>query len=414
MDVFLIAVITAFLGEFKITVFNSSFRFALGSAAFFFLLLFYNKFIPPITGIITGIIITFYRIGLDYLFNDNFGLYNSVLTHSPITGYYFVFGLLLYLGQMGKFRDKPYYLGVLGAFSDGIANIIELVIRTVIFDQFLLTPTSLKFVVVVAVLRSYFVVGLFNMFRVEQMNAIYQEQKRRFEQIQMITSNLYVEEFYLKKLINQIEEVTGKSYKLYSYLKKHEQIPKEINSIALSVAQEIHEVKKDHQRVIAGLEKIISQENAVNKMQISEIIKLIINSNRNYAIMLQKNIRYIQDLKLDLSIKNVYLFVAIINNLVANSTEAIEKTGTIEVKVERTGNNILVEVIDDGVGIRPGDEEIIFEPGYTTKFDKSGQPSTGIGLSHVKSLVRKLGGDISVEIDSMKTKFKVCIPNDKL
>lgn len=72
---------------------------------------------------------------------------------------------------------------------------------------------------------------------------------------------------------------------------------------------------------------------------------------------------------------------------------------------------IVIEFADNGRGIAPGDHERIFE-----LFRRSGeqnQPGEGIGLAHVRSLIRNLGGDIDVssEID-IGTTFYIRLPRD--
>lgn len=414
LSVLMIVLVTAYLGELKIIVFSSSFRFGLGSAAFFFFLLFYRDIFYPAIGLLTGVFVTFFRIGLDSMFVQPFSFQDSFMTHSPVIGYYLVFSIVLYIGRPRHFLDSPFYLGVLGAFGDGIANIVELFIRTDFSGNFLLTTSNLEYVVIIAIVRSFFVVGLFNMTYTKQMKAINLEQRRRLEQVQMITSGLYVEVFYLKKLLSEIEDVTAKSYELYRTLKKHRDISQDIASTALSVAQEVHEVKKDNQRVLAGLEKIIHQETVFFEMQLSDLVELIIHANQKYSEMLNKKIEFYFDVSVNLEITKVYPLVVILNNLVANSVEAIEDTGFIKVSVTKSEEELAIEVIDNGIGIHPQDEDVIFEPGFTTKFDESGKSSTGIGLSHVRSLVNKLGGVIHVLSQSSRTVFKIIFPVSSL
>ena len=414
MVLVIIIVVTAVLGELKIIAFSSNFRFGLGSAAFFFLLLFYKQVSYPLIGAAAGIIITFFRIGLNYLFDETFIFYDSFLEHSPIIGYYFTFSLLLFLGQARKFYDKPLILGLIGAFTDGFANIVELSIRTVITGDFLLHLSNIEYVIVIAVFRSFFVVGLFNIIHTNQMKVIYIEQQKRFEKVQMITSGLYVEVFYLKKLLNEIERITATGFELYQKLKKYKEVPQELATSALSVVQEVHEVKKDNQRILAGLEKIVQQEMVITRMLLSDLINLIVSSNQKYSLMLNKEIEFKQNQKVNYEIDKIYPVVVIMNNLIANSVEAIEGVGTVELYVTENDGNIQIKIIDDGTGIHPGEETVIFEPGYTTKFDTYGKPSTGIGLSHVKSMIEKLHGDINVSLEKSKTIFTVTFPVKEL
>lgn len=412
--IFTIVFITAFLGELKIIAFSSSFRFGLGSAAFFFLLLFYKEVSYLLIGVLAGVFITSFRIGIDYLQIENFDIFNSLATHGPILGYYIIFALILYLGRASYLFEYPLYLGLLGAFSDGTANIVELIIRSFLISNNLITLDNIKYVVIIAILRSFFVVGLFNMTFTKQMKAIYHEQKRRLEQIQLISSGLYVEAFYLKKLMKEIENVTAKSFELYRKLKEYDEIPQNISQSALSIAQEVHETKKDNQRVLAGLEKIIEQETVLNQTSLTEIFELIIRANRKYSALLKKDIEFKYEVNVNIQINKVYLLVAIINNLVANAVEAIEGKGKISLLAYEERNFLKIRITDNGTGILPGDEEIIFEPGFTTKFDEAGKQSTGIGLSHVKSMILKFGGNIKIISKSSDTIFILELPIDSL
>lgn len=72
---------------------------------------------------------------------------------------------------------------------------------------------------------------------------------------------------------------------------------------------------------------------------------------------------------------------------------------------------VVIEVEDNGRGIAPTDHERIFE-----LFRRSGaqdKPGEGIGLAHVRTIVRNLGGDITVssELDAGTT-FSILLPPD--
>ena len=72
-----------------------------------------------------------------------------------------------------------------------------------------------------------------------------------------------------------------------------------------------------------------------------------------------------------------------------------ERPLSISVRTFITGRNALrIEIADNGRGIAPEDHERVFE-----LFRRSGlqdSPGEGIGLAHVRSLVRNLGGEITV------------------
>lgn len=70
-----------------------------------------------------------------------------------------------------------------------------------------------------------------------------------------------------------------------------------------------------------------------------------------------------------------------------------------------------VDVTDNGRGIAPQDFERVFE--LFRRAGQQDQPGEGIGLAHVRSLIRNLGGDITVESEPGKgSTFKLNLPAD--
>lgn len=407
--IIVIIIVTAFLGEVSINPFESTFRFGLGSAVFFFLLLFYKEIPYRITGLLTGVFTTFFRVGLDYLALDSFSFLESLQSHSPIIGYYFSFALLLQLIMKSRFYQNPLLLGFWGALCDSVSNFVELLIINSFDPISFFSSIEMTYVLTVAVFRSFFVVGLFTIFQASKLNAVYQEQHFRFEQIQMILSELYIEGFYLRKTLSDIESVTAKGHKLYREIKSTT-LPSEFSILALTVTQELHEVKKDNQRILAGLEKVIRHQNSDRPLALSEIINLSIKSNQKYGDYLKKDIHLSTNQQIDLNVIAAYPLLVIINNLVANAIESVSAKGYIKINSKDHQDQLILVVSDNGVGIHKDEQEVIFEPGYTTKFDETGLASTGIGLSHVQTMVRELGGTIHVLSNEDGTSFTIYLP----
>jgi PAS domain S-box-containing protein len=98
----------------------------------------------------------------------------------------------------------------------------------------------------------------------------------------------------------------------------------------------------------------------------------------------------------------------VIMNLVTNAIDACPENGKVTVKTARTGDDVQIEVIDDGGGIPPEIRQRIFDPFFTTKPIGQG---TGLGLSISYGIVRDHGGRIEVESESGKgTRFIVTLP----
>ena len=97
-------------------------------------------------------------------------------------------------------------------------------------------------------------------------------------------------------------------------------------------------------------------------------------------------------------------------NLLTNASHALrEAGGTISIRTADGGGGcVVVEVVDDGVGIGEEDQPHIYEPFFTTKADGKG---SGLGLSIVKSIVEKHQGDIQFSsTPGAGTTFRVVLP----
>ncbi len=79
---------------------------------------------------------------------------------------------------------------------------------------------------------------------------------------------------------------------------------------------------------------------------------------------------------------NKQLFGWVIENLYKNSVDAIGKNGTIEIKLYQNKYSVIIEFIDDGIGISKSDFSKIFKPGFTTK-----KRGWGLGLTLVYRII---------------------------
>ncbi|MCA0932556.1 GHKL domain-containing protein [Lutimonas saemankumensis] len=100
----------------------------------------------------------------------------------------------------------------------------------------------------------------------------------------------------------------------------------------------------------------------------------------------------------------------IVTNLVTNAIHALENTEDpkIDVRVYENGQEVYIEVEDNGKGIGKEDASKIFEPKFTTK--SSGM---GLGLPMVKNIVEAYNGQISFTSGKKeRTVFSVSLPKD--
>lgn len=389
------------LGELYFYPFQEDFRFSAGVIALSLILLLQDNLKEVIIGIFTAISVLFLR-GFINSFYSSKDISEIIKMDLPASVYYFLFAILAYLFYLRKNRDNPIKTVPKIFIIDVICNVIESILRNNL-DYKLFT-----YVLLVALIRSLISYGIFIVFRNQEFIIRKKEHQKRYTQLNTIISNIQAEMFYLKKSMKDIEDVMGKSHSLYENNKENS----DVRDTALDIAREVHEIKKDYYRVLAGLENFVENFTKNDCMKFKDIVYIIEDNVNRYIHQIDKNIIVDFKIKDDIFIKNYYLLFTILNNLIINAIDAIEHGGKISVLEETDDYNLILTVQDNGEGIEEDMVDYIFNPGFTTKFDhKTGESSTGIGLSHVQNIVNDLNGKIDVNSEiGLGTEFKIIIP----
>lgn len=104
----------------------------------------------------------------------------------------------------------------------------------------------------------------------------------------------------------------------------------------------------------------------------------------------------------------------VLGNLLDNAIKYQDPSRPLRVSISARhlpGNRVVIEVADNGRGIAEMDHERVFE-----LFRRSGtqnHPGEGIGLAHVRTMVRSLGGDVTLTSTlGQGTTFIVNLPRD--
>ncbi|EQC0965922.1 sensor histidine kinase DpiB [Citrobacter braakii] len=109
-------------------------------------------------------------------------------------------------------------------------------------------------------------------------------------------------------------------------------------------------------------------------------------------------------------------FAAIVGNLLDNAFEASLRTQQgnkiVELYLSDEGDDVIIEVADQGCGVPEALREKIFEQGVSTRTDEPGEH--GIGLYLIASYVRRCNGVITLEDNSpCGTLFSLFLPKVK-
>jgi two-component system, NtrC family, sensor kinase len=84
----------------------------------------------------------------------------------------------------------------------------------------------------------------------------------------------------------------------------------------------------------------------------------------------------------------------VVLNLVMNGIQAIDTTGTLSILTTTENDTVIIDIKDDGPGIKKDMEDKIFDPFFSTKDPGQG---TGLGLSVSYGIVQEHDGEIRVK-----------------
>lgn len=87
-----------------------------------------------------------------------------------------------------------------------------------------------------------------------------------------------------------------------------------------------------------------------------------------------------------------YQLKQVISNILSNAITFVDQGGQVQINLGMTSQSIIIEIIDNGLGIKKEDYKNLYKPFYSTR-----PGGTGLGLSIVHELVGKNKGSILIE-----------------
>lgn len=164
----------------------------------------------------------------------------------------------------------------------------------------------------------------------------------------------------------------------------------------------VNGIKDDADRLLRITGELLNitqvESGAIQINLISSEIKPMIE----YAVNANKSVAEYKNIKIDVDIEDNTLVAAdsektawVLTNLISNAVRYSYENATIDVKVEKTKNQIRFSVTDTGQGIQPQFLNKIFERYFRIPGTK--KEGTGLGLSISKEFIEAQGGKIWVE-----------------
>lgn len=111
---------------------------------------------------------------------------------------------------------------------------------------------------------------------------------------------------------------------------------------------------------------------------------------------MKKNINFTCNLEETYFFGSEELMEHLWNNLISNAVKYTGKNGNITINLRNYSNNIIVSIIDDGIGISEADLKNIFNKFYQVDKSKTTK-GLGLGLTIVSRILQLIEGKIKVE-----------------
>ncbi|NNL10300.1 MAG: hypothetical protein HKO84_00870 [Pseudomonadales bacterium] len=191
----------------------------------------------------------------------------------------------------------------------------------------------------------------------------------------------------------------------------------------------ITEFDKDLEKISRNANHLLHLINSIldiskieaGKMDVSthqtDLAQLLENAVSTVKPLVEKNNNHLT-VKINTAKPYVYAdeqkLLQILLNLLGNAAKFTEN-GNIEVRAAVSGNMLLLEVIDDGIGMSEEQQQLVFEPFRQLDAGEDRQfVGSGLGLSIVLKLTEVLGGELNVQSAPQQgSRFRIEIPLDE-
>ena len=166
------------------------------------------------------------------------------------------------------------------------------------------------------------------------------------------------------------------------------------NEVTESIGEEVTKVEDYIEQVL-----FYARSNAVEK-------DYLINLKKSINAVIRKNANTLIEKRVKVDIRNVDKIVScdskwiefILGQIVSNSIKYMDKKESVlKIYSENIGNDVILKICDNGIGMDERSVIKAFEKGYTGENGRRFGKSTGMGLYLCKKLCEKLGLGINIK-----------------
>ena len=400
------------LAQINLDIFASNFRVSMGILLLPILIFLYQTIaVTPIV-LLAGAGVYLSRVllhALQYGFATH-----ALLDFFPELIFYYVYGTLFQLYFRKHSYKLPHTRCYLALFlMDYLANLTELFCRLQT-DAFTLSLQAN--ILLVALVRTVILWAVITGLSQYKFLLISEEHAHRYQRLILLISKLNSEIIWMHKNTAMIEDAMAKSYRLFSQLQESNVDP-ELTQNALTVAKDIHEVKKEYLMILRGISEALDLNLHDGDMQLSDILTVLQNSMLMLSNEKGKKLEFQISTETDFKTDRHYFLLSVFRNLFTNAVEANQSDSILlSFHQQMQDDHYIFHITDNGPGIPKENIDQIFNPGFSTKINfQTGEISRGLGLNLVEDIVRnQFHGTIQVESQPGNTTFSITIPKEQL
>lgn len=165
-----------------------------------------------------------------------------------------------------------------------------------------------------------------------------------------------------------------------------ETVYKQAESMKKIVSQLLYFTRMDQGKEIPDFEK----------EDFSELVSAVCD---DVATVSDKGITFIKDIEDKIKLEmDVSLITRLVNNLVTNAVTYGKENGTVKVSLKKNGDNVVLSVTDDGIGIAPEHIDKIWQRFYRVDKARSREDGcSGLGLPMVKQIASMHKAEVTVK-----------------
>jgi len=273
------ALIDSVASQLYLQIFIGGFRIGLSVITLPIFLYYYRKVNPIFLSFFIATIGLIARSALYGLTTSGFA--EALILEAPTIVFDLLYGLLFF-AFFYKSDDQSrmhWFFVILGI--DFVANTFEILFRYGdLTPEVLNAMSTLFFIACIRACISLFIVSILSYYKLFLKK---EEHDERYRNLLILTSDLKSETYFMIKNMDYIEYVMNNAYQLYEKTNDNDyEYDDDIQELSLTIAKDVHEIKKDYIRVIKGIEKITDIKAEYSMMKLKDLMSILQRSTEKF------------------------------------------------------------------------------------------------------------------------------------